>query len=216
MNEDFKPDVFKPENEHWLDGIQTSHGDHRDMGSPVTGSTSQRSTTRSGQQLWRFDAPIARLTLTVDTGSVYFHTGGVHREPRPPDRRERVAAGQRARVHITDDHARPQPWFPTRMFFSMDTMAESWRWHEKTGGSCGSRPSPSGHVSPGDVLVIDDLVWSGGRGNDKFIGKDIHTGEVKVEFSPPRHDLVSSALLPARRARRVTCWHHAQGLRSPM
>ena len=44
----------------------------------------------------------------------------------------------------------------------------------------------SGHVSPGDALVINDLVWSAGAGSGKFIGKDIHTGEVKSEFSPPK------------------------------
>ena len=35
-------------------------------------------------------------------------------------------------------------------------------------------------------MVIGGLVWSAGMRSQAFIGKDIHTGEVKSEFSPPK------------------------------
>ncbi|MHC4180505.1 MAG: outer membrane protein assembly factor BamB family protein, partial [Planctomycetota bacterium] len=57
----------------------------------------------------------------------------------------------------------------------------------KTGALLWRSPHPrSGHVSPGDALVIGGLVWSAGTGGNRFVGKDIHTGEVKSEFAPPK------------------------------
>ncbi len=47
---------------------------------------------------------------------------------------------------------------------------------------------PSGYRSPEDLLVVDGLVWTGettsGRAVGVFTGRDLHTGEVKREFSP--------------------------------
>ena len=45
-----------------------------------------------------------------------------------------------------------------------------------------------GHMSPDDMLVIGGLVWSGaianGSDSGTFTGRDLHTGEVKMEFPP--------------------------------
>lgn len=47
---------------------------------------------------------------------------------------------------------------------------------------------PSGYRSPEDILVLNGLVWSGAVFNSSdsgvFTGRDLHTGEVKVEFPP--------------------------------
>ena len=47
---------------------------------------------------------------------------------------------------------------------------------------------PSGYRSPEDVLVVNNLVWTGqttsGRAVGVFTGRDLHTGEVKSEFPP--------------------------------
>lgn len=47
---------------------------------------------------------------------------------------------------------------------------------------------PSGHHSPEDLLVAAGLVWAGniaaGKGSGIFSGRDLHTGEVRIEFPP--------------------------------
>ncbi|MBN1588301.1 MAG: PQQ-binding-like beta-propeller repeat protein, partial [Pirellulales bacterium] len=47
---------------------------------------------------------------------------------------------------------------------------------------------PSGYRSPEDLFVIDGLVWTGetlsGRVPGEFTSRDLHTGEVKSQFSP--------------------------------
>ncbi len=47
---------------------------------------------------------------------------------------------------------------------------------------------PSGYRSPEDLLVANGLVWTGettsGRANGTFTGRDPHTGEIKIEFTP--------------------------------
>ncbi len=45
---------------------------------------------------------------------------------------------------------------------------------------------PSGHYSPEDMFAINDLVWTGATANTDdnsiYIGRDLHTGEVKAEI----------------------------------
>ncbi len=47
---------------------------------------------------------------------------------------------------------------------------------------------PSGYRSPEDLLVVNDVVWTGettsGRAEGVFTGRDLLTGEVKSEFAP--------------------------------
>ncbi len=59
----------------------------------------------------------------------------------------------------------------------------------ETGKVLWSAPHPpSGYRSPEDLFVIDDRVWTGettsGRAEGLFTGRDLHTGEVLVEFTP--------------------------------
>ena len=185
INEDYKPDVFKPENEHcWTESA-------RAMGTIGVWKPSERQyvtaiDANSGEELWRVDSPVARLTLTVDTDSVYFHTG------------ENIVSLNRktGREQWRQDNV---PKFtslttrtpPTLVSYDDVLLYEHDRkivgYSRKTGESLWQSDHPrSGHVSPGDALVIDNLVWSAGIGAGKFIGKDIHTGEVKAEFLPPK------------------------------
>jgi len=185
VNEDYKPNVFKGENEHcWTES-------KRAMGVIGVWKPSDRQyitaiDASSGEEIWRVDSPVARLTLTVDADSVYFHTG--------------------QRLLSLDRRTGKQRWRQDKMptFTSLTTRTPptlvSYRdvllyehngriraLSRDTGALLWQAPHPrSGHVSPGDTLVIDDLVWSAGVGKGKFIGKDIHTGKVKVEFSPPQ------------------------------
>ncbi len=184
VNKDFKPDVFKPENEHcWTES-------KRAMGTIGVWKPNDRQyiaalDARSGQERWRVDSPIARLTLTVDANSVYFHTGQCIlsydcKTGQPRWRQDDVPK-------FTSLNTRTPPTLVAcdnvllyehqGKIIALSQNDGHLLWN-------GSHPR-SGHVSPGDVLVIDDLVWSAGRGKEKFIGKNIHTGQIEVEFAPP-------------------------------
>jgi outer membrane protein assembly factor BamB len=184
VNKDFKPDVFKPENEHcWTESI-------RAMGTIGVWKPSERQyvtaiDANSGKELWRFDSPIARLTLTVDADSVYFHTGqhivSLNRKTGKEQwRQDNVPK-------FTSLTTRTPPtlvsYDDVLLYEHNKTIAA---YSRKSGKLLWQSTHPrSGHVSPGDALVINNLVWSAGVGGGKFIGKDIHTGEVKAEFPPP-------------------------------
>ncbi len=184
VNEDLKPDVFKPENEHcWTES-------KRAMGVIGVWKPSDKQyvaaiDARSGREVWRFDSPVARLTLTADAGSVYFHTG---EHIVSLDGKTGARQWQQENVPRFTSLTTRTP--PTLVSYEDVLLYEHHGRILALARGDGkvlwkSAHPPSGHVSPGDVLVIDDLVWSAGRGNEKFVGKDIHTGAVKVEFSPP-------------------------------
>jgi outer membrane protein assembly factor BamB len=185
VNEDFKPDVFKPENEHcWTESA-------RAMGKIGVWTPSERQyvtaiDTNSGSELWRFDSPVARLTLTVDADSVYFHTGECLVSLYRQTGKKRWEQGNVPK--FTSLTTRTPP---TLVSYDDVLVYEHNRkiaaYSRKTGEFLWKSSHPrSGHVSPGDALIINKLVWSAGTGGGKFIGKDIYTGEVKAEFLPPK------------------------------
>ena len=185
VNEDFKPDVFKPQNEHcWTESARAmgvigvwKPGDRQYVTAVDAGS---------GKELWRVESPVARLTLTVDADSVYFHTGehlrcldrktGQQRWRQDDVARFQTLTTRHPPTVVSYDDVLLYQHHPNISAYSRETGELLWR---------SSHPR-SGHVSPGDALVIGGLVWSAGTGGNKFIGKDIHTGEVKSEFGPPK------------------------------
>jgi len=185
VNEDFKPDVFKPQSEHcWTES-------KRAMGTIGLWRPSDRQhiaaiEADSGKKLWRVKSPVARLTLTVDADSVYFHTGehlmcldrktGQQRWRQDDVNKFQSLNTRYPPTLVSYDDVLLYQHHPNISGYSRETGTLLW----KT-----SHPR-SGHVSPGDALVIGGLVWSAGMGKNTFVGKDIHTGEVKSEFAPPK------------------------------
>ena len=185
VNEDFTSDVFKPENEHcWTESV-------RAMGKIGVWTPSERQYVvaigaRSGRELWRLDSPVARLTLTVDADSVYVHTG---EQIVSLNRDTGEEQWQKQSVFTFTSLTTRHP--PTLVSYEDVLLCSHNRkiaaHSRKTGQLLWESAHPrSGHVSPGDALVINELVWSAGMGAGKFIGKDIHTGQVKAEFIPPK------------------------------
>ena len=185
VNEDFKPDVFKQEAENcWTESARAAN--KIGIWKPSDRQYAAAIDAGSGKQLWRVDSPVARLTLTVDADSVYFHTG---EHLTCLDRK----TGQE-RWHQED--VVKFRWLGTRgepTLVSYDDVLLHQHnnnivaYSRKTGELLWKSSHPqAGHASPGDALVIDGLVWSAGSGSKNFIGKDIHTGEVKSEFGPPK------------------------------
>jgi len=185
VNEDFKPNVFKPQSEHcWTESA-------RAMGTigvwrPGDKQHIAAIDANSGKQLWRVESPVARLSLTVDADGVYFHTG------EHLTCLDRKTGQQRWRQDDVDKFQTLNTRYPPTLVSYDDVLLYQHHpnisgYSRKTGELLWKVPHPrSGHVSPGDALVIDGLVWSAGMGGNKFVGKDIHTGEVKSEFAPPK------------------------------
>jgi outer membrane protein assembly factor BamB len=185
VNEDFKPNVFKPENEHcWTES-------KRAMGVIGVWKPSDKQhiaavDAGTGRERWRVQSPVARLTLTVDADSLYFHTGQciLSFDRQTGDKRWQ----QDDVPKFTSLNTRTPPTLVSYDDVLLyEHQGRIMALSRQSGDVLWKTSHPrSGHVSPGDVLVINDLVWSAGRAGEKFIGKDIHTGQEKVAFLPPK------------------------------
>ena len=143
----------------------------------------------SGRLLWKKQQRVAPLTLTVDRDRVYCYDGG------------KVVALSRkdgAPAWASEPIVRKQP-FPTgygptlvvqqnvvmlsveqKSMTALDAVTGRTLWS--------SAHYRGGHASPDDLFVINNLVWCGrvadGKDDGLFTGRDLRTGEIKVEFMP--------------------------------
>ncbi|GAI36599.1 unnamed protein product, partial [marine sediment metagenome] len=143
----------------------------------------------TGETLWSKDYRIVPLTLAADKNAVYFHNG------------EKILRLNRnngdqlwASEPISRLSAIPTKFGPTLVVYedvvlfaggdrSMTALSA------KTGKTLWTAEHlRGGHNSPEDLLVVDDLVWSGaiagGKDSGVFTGRDLYTGEVKNQFAP--------------------------------
>ena len=142
-----------------------------------------------GEVLWRKDYPVAPVTLAADAKGVYFHDG------------TKVVCLDRAtgeQLWASEAVARRRPlvtsFAPTLVLHDGVVVFSGGNrfmtaLSAETGKVLWSAKHPrSGHMSPEDLLVIDGLVWAGEiavrRNSGVFTGRDLRTGEVKVEFPP--------------------------------
>ena len=145
--------------------------------------------TGSGKKLWQKETSVAPLTLAADAGGIYFHDGRKvvcldrktgeetwHSEPAGRGKNGSFNFGPKLVVHegvvIFAGGNREMRAF--------DTVSGKLLWT--------APHARGGYQSPEDLLVIDGNVWSApttsGRDSGLFTGRDLKTGEVKVEFSP--------------------------------
>ncbi len=143
----------------------------------------------SGNVLWKADSLVAPLTLAADSQSVYFHDG---QNVICLDRKSGEQTWQSEPIGRRD----PMPvcfgprlvaWQDVIMFAGGDRSMTAIS--AKTGKTLWTADHPrSGHQSPEDLLIIDDLVWSGaiaiGKDSGIFKGLDLHTGQIKKDFPP--------------------------------
>jgi len=185
VNMDFEPDVFRPENEHcWTES-------KRAMSAIGVWKPSERQyvtaiDAASGDALWRVDSPIARLTLTVDDDSVYFHTGQCIMSLYRTNGHERWRQEEVPTFGMLTTRTPPTlVSYDDLLLYAHHTKILAMSRSDGTIVWQDKHPR-SGHVSPGDLLIVNDQVWSAGRGAEKFVGKNVRTGEVEVEFAPPK------------------------------
>jgi outer membrane protein assembly factor BamB len=143
----------------------------------------------TGKTLWQKEAKIAPMTLAADGAHLLFHDG------------ERIVCLDRKQGNLRWNSApvsrrtpMPVSFGPTLVVYddvvlfsggdrSMTSLSLS------DGKTLWTTKHPrSGHASPEDLLVVQGLAWSGeianGADTGIFTGRDLHTGEVKVEFAP--------------------------------
>ena len=152
----------------------------------------------TGRTLWSKESVVATSTLAAGGGRVYFHDG---------DRVVCLEASDGNTVWAS----KPVPrWKPMHVLFSPTLIVHQdvvlFAGGEKLDPQRGGRDTmtalsartgevlwtgehpPSGYASAEDLFVINGLVWCGvtssPRDSGVFTGRDLHTGEVKVEFPP--------------------------------
>jgi outer membrane protein assembly factor BamB len=143
----------------------------------------------TGKQLWAKQGLVSPLTLSADAEKVCFHDG------------ERVLAVTRDTGKLlwtTEPNTRRSIVtfnFGPRLVLHKDVVLYAGGDGKMVGYNGGSgkqlwtaeHPN-SGYQSPQDLIVMKNLVWcaptTSGRDSGVFTGRDLHTGEVKVEFPP--------------------------------
>ena len=141
----------------------------------------------TGDLLWRKPYPIAPLSLGADKKSVYFSDAQKIICLRRDNGEQRWQSEPIASVkEYTSQYAPTLVIYGDVILYSpnvssivaLDARDGSVLWK--------SKHPRAGHHSPGDVLVVNDLVWSGGTGAGPFVGKNLLTGKVEVSFKPPQ------------------------------
>ncbi len=154
---------------------------------------------KTGRTLWKKVSGLTAMSLTVDSRAVYFHDGeriqcldrrtGKQRwqsQPLPKQLPMRSSGG--ATLVVYDDvvlysghvnEQNPRSRSTTMYALSADDGRLLWK----------AEHPPCGHRgTPDDILVADGLVWVGavaiGSDSGTVTGRDLHTGEVKVQFDP--------------------------------
>jgi outer membrane protein assembly factor BamB len=146
----------------------------------------------NGNALWTKQSPIAPLSLSADSKAVYFYDGskliGLDRN-----------SGKEKWQSDTIKTRKIDTAYAPRLVVSEDVLVFSMGSQEvfgpgsmialsaTDGKELWDAPQPSsGHYSPEDIFVIDGLVWTGntawGQADGKYIGRDLHTGELVKEF----------------------------------
>jgi outer membrane protein assembly factor BamB len=147
----------------------------------------------SGNANWTKEYPVGPLSLSADTGAVYFYNGsklisldrgtGEENWESDPIQTRKFDTAYAPRLVVFDDvlvfSMGGESDFAPGNMMALSAVDGKKLWEE---------PQPlSGHYSPEDIFVIDGLVWTGaiafsGENTGTYTGRDLHTGEVVSEF----------------------------------
>lgn len=143
----------------------------------------------SGNQLWKRETKVAPLTMCSDGDRLFYHDGEkvvaldrANGEPQwqsqPVDRRQRIAFNFAPKLVIHKDIV---------LFAGGDRNMHAF--NAKSGKTLWTAPhARGGYQSPEDLLVSGGMVWSApltsGRDSGVWTGRDVRTGETKIEFPP--------------------------------
>jgi len=143
----------------------------------------------TGKKFWERKTVVSPQSLTADVRNVFYHDGekvvAVHRssgdvewQSKPVSRPKAVRFNFAPKLVVKDGVVLYAGGDRTMQAFESDTGKVMWEAPHARGG----------YQSPEDLLVMKGLVWSApttsGRDSGAFTGRDLKTGEVKVEFPP--------------------------------
>ncbi len=143
----------------------------------------------TGERLWQRETVCVPLTLSASGDRAFYHDGGkivcvglasgnVAWSSQPVQRRREMPFHFGPKLVIERGVV---------LFAGGDRMMTAW--DAATGTKLWTKPhARGGYRSPEDVLVVDGVVWSAptssGRDSGTWTGRDLQTGEVKIEFPP--------------------------------
>ncbi len=183
--EDLKTPVFKPKDPFVWNEAARARGIDKWTAAREKQSIAAFS-TETGTLLWRKPYSVAPLSLGCDTKSVYFSDGQTVICLRRDNGEKRWQSESIASVkQYTSQNAPTLVIYEDVVLYSpsvstivaLDARKGNVLWR--------SKHPRAGHHSPGDILVVNDLVWSGGSGAGPFVGKNLLTGNVETSFKPP-------------------------------
>jgi len=153
----------------------------------------------TGRVLWQKESGLVSLSLAADDQRVLFHDGRRircldHRTGRPLwaseslPKKEGMRSSGGATLVLYDDVVlysgqvsaeKPRDRITTMFALSIKDGKTLWQVPHH----------PCGHMgTPDDILVAGGLVWNGavaqGRDSGTMTGRDLHTGQIKSEFTP--------------------------------
>ena len=143
----------------------------------------------TGKKFWERKTVVSPQTLTADVRNVFFHDGekvvAVHRssgevewQSKKVNRPAEVRFNFAPKLVVNDGVVLYAGGDRTMQAFAAESGKVMWEGAHARGG----------YQSPEDLLVMKGMVWSApttsGRDSGVFTGRDLKTGEVKVEFPP--------------------------------
>jgi len=143
----------------------------------------------SGKTLWTSEHSVVPLSIAADNRRVVFHNGSnivcldringkIAWESQPVKRKQTIPINFGPTLVLYKDYVVFSGGDRSMSALSLADGKTLWS----------AKHAKSGHHSPEDLMVINDLVWSGaiagGRDSGVFTGRDLLTGEVKHEFGP--------------------------------
>jgi len=145
---------------------------------------------KTGKTAWQLDTKVVPMSLAADGKHLVYHDG------EAVVCLEQSTGDQLWRTEVPISQLIPTGWSPSMVMYK-DVILFSGQKRSLVALSAQdgsqlwtSRMHPSGHFCPEDVLVVDDLVWSGyiagamPKSTGLFTGCDPYTGQVKREFEP--------------------------------
>ena len=146
----------------------------------------------TGKAIWKIESPVAPVSLTADSGSVYFYDGtklitldrenGKQKWQSENIVTKKIDTSYSPRIVVSEDV----------LLFSTGAIGfgrpgRIIAFNTADGKKIWEAPQPgSGHYSLEDVFVIDGVVWVGRTANVQddgtYFGRNLHTGELVKEI----------------------------------
>ena len=146
--------------------------------------------TQTGKVLWRKqDQVIAPITIACDGRQLVYHDGDSLVALDPQTGAQRWASEKATKRSLFEFNYSPRVVLSGDVVLYAGGDGAQRGLDAKTGEKLWDAPhEKSGYRSPEDLIVSGGLVWNAGtlQGSQKgeFKGRDLHTGEVKKQFSP--------------------------------